>query len=129
VKISKKIDKLIYNVLFIRICNDDHEELEQDGNAEESGADFRQNAPAADQKQEHSGRQQRGNDQKSRADVRRKKRELRPLISKISDTYQKYNVFPFVRAISGSRFAPKNSRANRKTRIICPIPMPILFFS
>ena len=65
VKILKKTYKLIKNVIFIRI---------QDGDAEESGADFQQNAPAADQKQKDSGRQQRGDDQKSRARSEKKKR-------------------------------------------------------
>jgi len=82
-KILKKTYKLINNMLFIRISDGDHEELKQDGDSENPGCDLRQNAAAIDQKQKHSGRQQRGDDQKSRADVRRKKRELKPLISKI----------------------------------------------
>jgi len=70
-------------MLFIRISDGDHEELKQDGDSENPGCDLRQNAAAIDQKQKHSGRQQRGDDQKSRADVRRKKRELKPLVAKI----------------------------------------------
>jgi len=94
VKILKKTDKLINSILFIRLSDGDHEKLKQDGDAEESSRDLRQDAAAIDQKQEHSGRQQRGNDQKSRADVRRKERPLKPLISKIVIHIRNITPFP-----------------------------------